>query len=79
MFASAPQPTYRLSSANGGGGQFVHNQRLAGVADVGAVHSRNIGGVGLDTTIANLPFGPRLSIKAGTSLLIYFRCCGAKV
>jgi outer membrane protein OmpA-like peptidoglycan-associated protein len=62
-------------SANGGGGQFVYNFNgwLGGVADVGAVHSRNIGGVGLDTTIANFLFGPRLSIRKSKHVTPYFQ------
>ena len=52
-------------SANGGSGQFAYNfnKWLSGVADVGAVHSGNISGFHLDSTIANFVFGPRVSLR----------------
>lgn len=51
-------------SANGAGGQFAlnFNKWFSAVADIGAVHNGNIGGHGLDTTLTNFLFGPRLSL-----------------
>lgn len=51
-------------SANGGGGQFAYNFNtwLGGVADLGAVHNGNIGGLQIDRTTANFLFGPRISL-----------------
>jgi opacity protein-like surface antigen len=52
-------------SANGGGGQFAYNfnQYLSAVAEFGAVHSGDIGGDPVDTTVTNFLFGPRLSLR----------------
>jgi opacity protein-like surface antigen len=52
-------------SANGGSGQFAYNfnRYLSAVADLGAVHNGNIGGVQIDNTTANFLFGPRLSMR----------------
>lgn len=52
-------------SANGGGGQcsYNFNQWLGVVADLGAVHSGNIGGLMVDTTTVNFLFGPRISLR----------------
>jgi len=52
-------------SANGGGGQFVYNFNnwISGVADLGAVHSGNIGAAQLDSTFFNFLFGPRVSMR----------------
>jgi opacity protein-like surface antigen len=54
-------------SANGGGGQFVYNfnKWIGAVADLGAVHNGNIGGVNLDSTAATFLFGPRVSMHHG--------------
>src|SRR2546425_6198429 len=50
---------------NGAGGQFAYNfnKWLSGVADIGAVHNGNIGGLHLDTTLTNATFGPRVSLR----------------
>jgi len=52
-------------SANGGGGQLAYNfnQHLSAVADLGAVHSGDIGGQPIDSTAASFLFGPRLSLR----------------
>jgi hypothetical protein len=52
-------------SANGGGGQFAYNfgKYISGVADLGAVHSGNIGGIRIDNTAASFLFGPRVSFR----------------
>jgi hypothetical protein len=52
-------------STNGGGGQFAYNFNtwLGAVADVGAVHSGDIGGAAIDNTTLNFLFGPRLSLR----------------
>jgi hypothetical protein len=52
-------------SANGGGGQFAYNfnRWLGGVADIGAVHSGDIGGAAIDNTSLNFLFGPRVSLR----------------
>jgi len=52
-------------SANGGSGQYAYNfnKWISGVADLGAVHNGNIGGLPLDSTFANFLFGPRISLR----------------
>jgi hypothetical protein len=52
-------------SANGAGGQFAYNfnKWLGAVADLGAVHNGNIGGVHIDDTASNFLFGPRVSFR----------------
>ena len=52
-------------SSNGGGGQFSYNfsKWLGAVADVGAVHSGDIGGAAIDNTTLNFLFGPRISLR----------------
>ena len=51
-------------SSHGGSGQFVYNfnKWLGGVADLGAVHTNDIGGAPIDNTTANFLFGPRISL-----------------
>jgi hypothetical protein len=57
--------TFPAYSANGGGGQFAYNfnQYVSSVADIGAVHNDNIGGIRIDSTAANFLFGPRVSFR----------------
>jgi hypothetical protein len=52
-------------STNGGGGQLAYNfnKWLGAVADVGAVHSGDIGGAPIDNTTLNFLFGPRVSLR----------------
>jgi hypothetical protein len=57
--------TFPAFSANGGGGQFAYNfnRYVSCVADTGAVHNKNIGGIRIDNTTANFLFGPRVSFR----------------
>jgi Outer membrane protein beta-barrel domain len=52
-------------STNGGGGQFAYNFNtwVGAVADIGAVHSGDIGGAAIDNTTLNFLFGPRVSLR----------------
>jgi hypothetical protein len=52
-------------SAHGGGAQFAYNfsKCLGAVADVGAVHTGDLGGNMIDSTFLNFLFGPRLSMR----------------
>jgi opacity protein-like surface antigen len=63
--ANAGPSNFPSFSAYGGSGQFVVNFSgwLGFPIDVGAVHNRNVGGVGLETTLVNFLVGPRVSIR----------------
>ena len=52
-------------STNGGGGQYAFNfnKWIGFVADIGATHNGNIGGVHLDSTFTDYVFGPRVNIR----------------
>jgi hypothetical protein len=52
-------------TSNGGSGQYAYNfnRWLSAVADVGAVHTGNIGGFTVDNTMTNFLAGPRLSLR----------------
>jgi opacity protein-like surface antigen len=52
-------------STNGGGGQFAYNfnKWIGFVADIGATHNGNIGGVHLDSTFTDYVFGPRVNFR----------------
>jgi hypothetical protein len=52
-------------STNGGGGQFEYNftKWIGFVADIGATHNGNIGGIHLDSTFTDYVFGPRVNIR----------------
>ena len=54
-------------SANGAGTQLIVNfgPHFSALADLGAVHNGNIGGVHTDTTVTNFLFGPRFNVGHG--------------
>jgi hypothetical protein len=54
-------------NANGGSVQWAYNfnKWFSGVVDTGAVHNGGKGGVSLDTTVAVLLAGPRVSFRSG--------------
>ena len=62
--ATGPIPAF---NANGGSAQWAYNfnKWFSGVVDAGAVHNGSIPGIQLDTTIANVLAGPRVSLRHG--------------